>query len=224
MDNMRIYEAGKVVPNEAKKSIQAGRLKGFTDINPMWRIRKLTELFGPCGVGWYYTIEREWLEPTETGEVAAFVRIHLYIKVDGEWSQPIVGVGGSAFVANESKGARMSDEAYKMAQTDALSVACKNLGIGAEVYWAAGETKYNNTWSKPEPQKSAPKVQVGSGEEEKPLVYQCADCGKPFQPFTDRSGRVYDAATVWQMARDRNTDGIARCKDCREKAGTTKEG
>ena len=71
---------------------------------------------------------------------------------------------------------------------------------------------------------SAPKVQVGSGEEEKPLVYQCADCGKPFQPFTDRSGRVYDAATVWQMARGRNTDGIARCKDCREKAGTTKEG
>ena len=137
MDNMKIYEAGKTVPAEAKKTIGAGRLKGVTEINPMWRIRKLTEMFGPCGIGWYYTVEREWLEPTDTGEVAAFVRIHLYIKPEeqDEWSKPIVGVGGSAFVANEKNGPRMSDEAYKMAQTDALSVACKNLGIGATVYW-----------------------------------------------------------------------------------------
>lgn len=142
MENMQIYDAVKTVPAEARKQIQAGRLKGFTDINPMWRIRVLTEQFGPCGFGWYYTIEREWLEPTQTGEVAAFVRINLFVKVDSEWSMPIVGVGGSAFVANEKNGARMSDEAFKMAQTDALSVACKNLGIGAEVYWAAGETKY----------------------------------------------------------------------------------
>ena len=142
MENMQIYDAVKTVPAEARKQIQAGRLKGFTDINPMWRIRVLTEQFGPCGFGWYYTIEREWLEASDTGEVAAFVRINLYIKVEGEWSMPIVGVGGSGFVANERNGARMSDEAFKMAQTDALSVACKNLGIGAEVYWAAGETKY----------------------------------------------------------------------------------
>lgn len=145
MENMTIYEAGKNVPAEAKKTIKGGRINGFTDINPMWRIRKLTEIFGPCGIGWYYTIDREWLEGNEsTGEVAAFVRISLYVKADGEWSKPIVGVGGSMFAASESKGIRVSDECYKMAQTDALSVACKNLGIGAEVYWAAGETKYSS--------------------------------------------------------------------------------
>lgn len=145
MENMAIYEAGKTVPAEAKKTIKGGRINGFTDINPMWRIRTLTEIFGPCGIGWYYTIDREWLEGNEsTGEVAAFVRISLYVKADGEWSMPIVGVGGSMFAANESKGIRVSDECYKMAQTDALSVACKNLGIGAEVYWAAGETKYSS--------------------------------------------------------------------------------
>ena len=145
MENLSIYEAGKSVPAEAKKTIKGGRINGFTDINPMWRIRKLTEIFGPCGIGWYYTIDREWLEGNEsTGEVAAFVRISLYVKADGEWSRPIVGVGGSMFAASESKGIRVSDECYKMAQTDALSVACKNLGIGAEVYWAAGETKYSS--------------------------------------------------------------------------------
>ena len=221
MDNMKIYEAGKTVPAEAKKTISAGRLKGFTDINPMWRIRKLTEMFGPCGIGWYYTVEREWLEPTDTGEVAAFVRIHLYIKPEGqdEWSKPIVGVGGSAFVANEKNGPRMSDEAYKMAQTDALSVACKNLGIGATVYWDKGETKYGSWGGDTAPTAKATAIK----DDPPPLEYKCADCGKPFAAFTTASGRVLSAAQCRQMACDKNIDGIARCKDCREKAGTTKE-
>lgn len=50
-DNMRIYDAVRAVPEEAKRAITAGRLKGKTDINPMWRIKALTELFGPCGDG-----------------------------------------------------------------------------------------------------------------------------------------------------------------------------
>ena len=233
MENMAIYEQGKAVPIEAKKSIQAGRLKGFTDINPMWRIRKLTEMFGPCGIGWYYNVEREWLEPTETGEVAAFVRIHLYIKVDGEWSKPIVGVGGSAFVANESKGARMSDEAYKMAQTDALSVACKNLGIGAEVYWAAGETKYgawnpNNQRPDAPPKPAAPPKtdgpMIGSGQTPTaaPVESKCAMCGKPITAVTLKSGQVLSAAEVYEQLKGMNTDGVCRCKECRAKAGTDK--
>ena len=55
-DNLYIYNQGRQVPQEAQKEIKAGRLKGMKDINPMWRIKKLTELFGPCGVGWKYRI------------------------------------------------------------------------------------------------------------------------------------------------------------------------
>ena len=53
MENMTIYDACRSVPETAKKAITAGRLKGKTDINPMWRIKRLTEQFGPCGIGWY---------------------------------------------------------------------------------------------------------------------------------------------------------------------------
>ena len=38
-ENMSIYNAVRSVPNEAIKPIGAGRLKGFSDINPMWRIK-----------------------------------------------------------------------------------------------------------------------------------------------------------------------------------------
>jgi len=143
MGNMDIYEKVREVPQTAQKTIQGGRLKGFTDINPMWRIKALTEQFGPCGVGWYIDIKDKWLESSANGEVTANVIIELYIKTEGEWSKPIVGIGGSKFVSNEKNGPTVSDECFKMALTDAISVACKSLGFGADIYWSQGRTKYD---------------------------------------------------------------------------------
>lgn len=141
MDNMKIYEKVRSVPDTAQRKIESGRLKGKTDINPMWRIKALTEQFGPCGVGWYYKTTKQWTEQAGE-EIAAFVNIELFIKYNGEWSQPIFGVGGSMLAAKESKGIHVSDECFKMATTDAISVACKQLGIAADVYWDKDDTKY----------------------------------------------------------------------------------
>lgn len=144
MENLELYDKVREVPKEAQKTIQGGRLKGFTDINPMWRIKTLTENFGPCGVGWYFDIKHEWIEVSDkTGEAIANVIIELYIKNGEEWSKPIVGVGGSRFISCEKNGLQVSDECFKMALTDAISVACKNLGFGADIYWKDGRTKYD---------------------------------------------------------------------------------
>ena len=142
MENLDLYQKVRSVPDSAKKTIKGGRTSGMTDINPMWRIKVLTEQFGPCGIGWYYIPTNKWLE-TSGNEIAAFVDIELYIKVDGEWSKPIAGNGGSMFASKEKSGIYVSDECYKMATTDAISVACKELGIGADVYWDSYRTKYN---------------------------------------------------------------------------------
>ena len=48
-------------------------------------------------------------------------------------------------MTNEKNGLYTSDECFKMALTDAISVACKALGIGADVYWDKDSTKYNQT-------------------------------------------------------------------------------
>ena len=45
-------------------------------------------------------------------------------------------------IAQEKGGLHVSDECYKMALTDAISVACKSLGMGADVYWSNDNTKY----------------------------------------------------------------------------------
>lgn len=150
MENLDIYKSLSEVPAEAKREIKGGRLSGKTDINPMWRIKALTEQFGPCGIGWKYEITRQWLENGAKGEISAFCNIFLYIKVDGEWSGGIPGTGGSAFVANEKNGLYTSDECFKMALTDALSVACKALGVAASVYWDKDPTKYTGRPQEPE--------------------------------------------------------------------------
>lgn len=143
-DKMEIYNRVRQVPDEAKKAISAGRLKGMTDINPMWRIKKLTEEFGPCGIGWWTKVTDRWTE-TIGDETCAFVDLELYVKVGNEWSKPITGSGGSKLATKERSGIYVSDECYKMAETDALSVACKKLGIGADVYFSADRTKYSQT-------------------------------------------------------------------------------
>ena len=142
--NMRIYEAVRFVPEQAKKKITGGRLAGMTDINSMWRIKVLTEQFGPCGEGWYTSDVKYWQDRLDNnGSVALFCSILLHVKIDGAWSEPIYGIGGNTLVAAEKSGLRIDDEAYKKAYTDAISVACKALGIGADVYFEKDVTKYS---------------------------------------------------------------------------------
>ena len=181
-----IYEAGRSVPQEAQKQFNNGRFSG-TDINPMWRIKKLTELFGPAGIGWYYKVLSERAE-TVGDTVMAIVDLELYIRVEGEWSMPIFGTGGNVLLA---KG-RASDEGYKMALTDALSVACKALGIGADMYYSKDKTKYTEQQVQQEgrpPHPSAPQTPSPQGEgngpapgrqtkmEQQARAYKCRKCG-----------------------------------------------
>ena len=173
MDNLRIYNQVREVPQEAKKPISAGRLKGMTDINPMWRIKKLTEVYGPVGIGWYYDILRIWKDEGSEGAITANVEIKLYVKDGNEWSKGIGGIGGSMLVAKESKGLYTNDECYKMALTDALSVACKSMGMGADVYWNKDNTKYNDS------------KKDNFNQREQPAGFQAAGDTLPFQEAFD---------------------------------------
>lgn len=150
MDNMELFRQFEKTADEAKKPIEAGRLKGFTDINPMWRFKRLTEVFGPVGIGWKFVITEKQIVPGADGVVSAFVDILLFYKLNGEWSDGIPGTGGSAFVAKESKGLYTSDECYKMALSDAIGTACKALGMSADIYFSKDRSKYTTAQDEPE--------------------------------------------------------------------------
>jgi len=146
VENLRFWDKLRTPPSAALKKIAAGRMKGKTDINPQWRIKVMTEHFGPVGIGWKYTIDRLWTEKGSGDQVCAFVLVSVYIKDGENWSEPIQGSGGSMLIAQEKSGLYTSDEAFKMATTDALSVALKAIGVAADVYMGMMDgSKYEET-------------------------------------------------------------------------------
>lgn len=169
-NNLALYEAFRSVPKTAQRTISGGSLNGKTDINPMWRIKTLTETFGPVGFGWRTELVEHWSEEAtidaydreaktwkQVFERVAWVRLNLFVKdpATGEWSAAIEGIGGSKS-AGKGRGYELNDEAFKMAETDAISVACKKLGIGADIYWSADATKYTKGEQAPPQQQDTP--------------------------------------------------------------------
>lgn len=152
--NLELYNHWKAPPEEVLKSFDKGTFKG-TDIKPQWRVKVLTEIFGPCGLGWYFDVIGKWIE--EYGaEVKVFVEIQLYVKDPGtgEWSKPIYGTGGNHMV---NQYGRVSDEGYKMATTDAISYACQQLGIAGDIYMGFEKTKYTGSDADKQPSCEAAK-------------------------------------------------------------------
>lgn len=208
MNNMELYELGREVPNEAKKPITAGRLKGFTDINPMWRIKRLTEMFGPCGIGWWYEITDKRMEAGANSEMCAFVDIKLFYRWGDTVSQAVYGTGGSSFVAKENKGMYTSDECFKMALTDAISVAAKAIGVGADVYYAKDRDKYSNPEEPDGVPGNKPSAAYGGTSPDRggntgslrplsdlnrppqDMKFRCADCGAVLKPYTGADGKT----------------------------------
>ena len=145
-DNLHIYRQVRSVPEDAQKPFESSWGKTLTEINGMWRIQKLTELFGPCGEGWFTEVTRQERVDFPNGEVCVFTDINLYLKdtKTGRWSKPIRGTGGNRLVLKNADGLFIDDEAYKKAYTDALGIACKALGFGADIYWGRNDSKYDS--------------------------------------------------------------------------------
>lgn len=138
------YNAVKTVPQSALKIIDFGKLKGKYDISPQWRWEILTEVYGMCGVGWYFDIvDTKEVLVEATGETMLYVKVNLYIRDGEEWSKPIPGYGGDFLIYKDKNGYHGNDEAFKMAVTDALGTAAKMIGVGADVYRGLQDTKIN---------------------------------------------------------------------------------
>lgn len=166
--NVRFYHQFMNTPKDAQKPFDNGSFKG-TDINPMWRIKILTEVFGPSGFGWWTNnIRYDFVECPETKETHVFCELDLYVKdpETGEVSQPIYGIGGNTYLKQWRSGPKASDEAKKMAYTDALSIACKSLGIGHDIWYSNDRTKYTMP-SDAEPAKKTV-AKAAEKQEEKP--------------------------------------------------------
>ena len=130
MSNTAIWDTlGKTDPAHTKGFKRAGGFSG-TAIKPIWMIRRLTELFGPVGMGWGYGKPEFQLVPAGE-ELLVYCTLEAWHTTD---SNVFYGVGGDKVITKNKYGLSSDDEAFKKAFTDALGNAFKHLGSGADVH------------------------------------------------------------------------------------------
>ncbi len=122
-------------PKHANAFSRSGGFKG-TAITPMWAITRMTEEFGPVGIGWGWT---EHQHVVETGMV--FTQVSVWYLGAGETEKAWVGPqwGGTSLftgkrddIAN-GKGTP-DDECFKKSTTDAILKCLSYIGVGADIH------------------------------------------------------------------------------------------
>lgn len=129
-DNLAIWNAlEKTDPAHTKTFARSGGFRG-TATKPIYSIRRLTEQFGPCGIGWGMTKPEFQVVNTEN-EILVYCTVALW---HGTPENLVYGVGGDKVRAMQKSGPFNSDEAFKASYTDALSNAMKMIGVSADIH------------------------------------------------------------------------------------------
>lgn len=144
-DNLAIWNTlGRTSPEHTKGFTRVGGFKG-TAVKPIYTEQKMTEMFGPCGIGWGFSEPTFQLVPGSDGQTAVYCWLTLWFVHDGARSAPIPGVGGDFVIVKQSSGLRTDDEAFKKAFTDAIGNAMKHIGMSADVHMGRfDDSKYVN--------------------------------------------------------------------------------
>lgn len=141
-ENTALWNELRTTPQEYTKQFQ--RAGGFSgkSIDPVYRIRRLTERFGPCGMGWGFVQEDQWSDGG-TGVYCVYIRGYLWYRLNGKRYKTCSHTGGT-------DASRTPDEAYKMAETDALGKCCVDIGLAVDVYMGEHDgDKYQERQDKP---------------------------------------------------------------------------
>lgn len=133
-ENLRHWNAlSKTDPKHTKEFQRAGGFRG-TAIKPIYAYQKMTEHFGPCGLGW--GMDKPEFEVVEAaGETLVFCTLPVWYALTENAQCYIFGVGGDKVTSKRKDGTVVADdEAFKKAYTDALTNALVKIGVSADVH------------------------------------------------------------------------------------------
>ena len=125
-DNKRYWDQLKKTDPRFTKRINKG-FGEITTIDPQWQIMKMTEVFGPVGVGWGYKVDYTYTDQLVFAEVSIWTSAATSLSADSYG--PVCSVQKLW-----RKTGALDDEAPKKAMTDAMTKALSHLGMSADVF------------------------------------------------------------------------------------------
>lgn len=161
-DNLALWNTVERTPQEHTKAI-TGKSYSGTSPKPHYLVRKATETFGPCGIGWGFDIVNERIEEGSPGEKMHIALVRVWYKWNGERGE-VQHVGGTPFSGVRSSGKTFIDEdAPKKSVTDALVKALSMIGFAGDIFMGRyddskyiAELKEEARAAKEAPRQSAP--------------------------------------------------------------------
>lgn len=184
---------------------------------PYWIVERLTDEFGPCGIGWGFTILSERFERFSDTDTLHIAVVRFWYVMDdprgawegrrGELEQ--IGQTKSSYTTGAGK-FMLDEDAPKKSVTDALVKCASYLGFAGDIFsgrWddskyvaeAAKEWKEREQEGKPEPEKKpAPKAEtkVPAKAEGEPGRWQITIKAKPDATPTDWVNLISEATVV----------------------------
>jgi len=135
-DNKALWSRVFVTDPQAVKAITGKQYSGNSP-KPYWIVERLTDEFGPCGIGWGFTIIDERFE--HFGEGANAESLHVarvrFWYVLGDKRGELEQVGQTRASYTTSRGKFLVDEdAPKKSVTDALVKCASYLGFAGDIF------------------------------------------------------------------------------------------
>ena len=143
--NMQIWEKVSTTDTRYTKAAEVGGQK-ITSLNGTAMIMKATEVFGPVGIGFGWTVMEERFDPgaemfvgegdkrTSLGlELNHTIKISFWFELDGKRGQ-IEQYGCTKYLYKSKYGTTTDGEAPKKSLTDAIKKSLSMLGFSADVF------------------------------------------------------------------------------------------
>ena len=141
-DNMSIWSQ---VEKTAPEATKAAKVNGqqITSISGHHMVKRATEVFGPVGIGWGWTVAEERFDQggeirNDKGEILGHevghtIRIRLWFMQDGKHGE-VEQYGCTPFTYKSKWGVTTDTEAPKKSLTDAIKKALSMLGFSADIF------------------------------------------------------------------------------------------
>lgn len=132
-DNLALWQSVEKTPKDQTKAI-TGKSYSGTSPKPHYLVRKATETFGPCGIGWGFQIVDERIEEGAGGERLSIARVKVWYEWEGRRGE-VEHIGGTQFSGTRKSGQPFTDEdAPKKSVTDALVKALSMIGFAGDIF------------------------------------------------------------------------------------------
>ena len=133
MEKLNLWNTVERTPPDQTKKITGKSYQGNSP-KPHYLVWKATETFGPCGIGWGFTIEDERIEEGAGGEKMHIARVRVWYEWEGKRGE-VEHIGGTQFSGTRSSGKHFTDEdAPKKSITDALVKALSMIGFAGDIF------------------------------------------------------------------------------------------